>query len=62
MTTLEIIACVTCMSDRGEAANAASTGAVAFMLVLLLAVFGGVFKFIRYLSRCERAAIGRSSD
>ena len=55
-----LLACVTCMGDRGAATNAATSGAVIFMLVVLGGVFFGVFRFIRFLSRCEREAIERS--
>ena len=52
-----LLACATCMSGRGEASTDAAGGAIIFMLILLVVVFGGVFQFMRYLSRCERAAI-----
>ncbi len=57
-----LLACVTCMGDRGGATNTATSGAIVFMLVLLGGVFGGVFKFMRYLSRCEREAIQRGQN
>jgi hypothetical protein len=52
-----LLACVTCTGSRGEALDKASSGAIVFMLILLVAVFGGVFQFMRYLSKCERVAI-----
>lgn len=52
-----LIACVTCSADRGGAVNAASSGAILFMLVVLVGVFGGVFQFMRYLSKCEKRLI-----
>ena len=54
-----LLACATCIGDRGDI-NTASSGAILFMLVIVFAVFGGVFKFMRYLSRCEREAIGNA--
>jgi len=57
-----LLACVTCVGDRGGATNTATTGAVIFMLVMLVGVFGGVFKFMCYLSRCERESIQRGQD
>ena len=54
-----ILACATCMSSRGEAATEAAGMAILLMLIILAGVFGGVFKFMRYLSRCERKAVGR---
>ena len=61
-TLNSLLACVTCMGDRGGATNTATSGAVIFMLVVLVGVFGGVFKFMRYLSRCERESIQRGQD
>jgi len=54
-----ILACATCMSSRGEATTEAAGMAILLMLIILAGVFGGVFKFMRYLSRCERKAVGR---
>ena len=47
------------MSSRGEAATDAAGAAILFMLIVLIGVFGGVFKFMRYLSKCERKAVER---
>lgn len=57
--TYPILACATCMSSRGEATTEAAGMAILLMLIILAGVFGGVFKFMRYLSRCERKALGR---
>mgnify|MGYP001549714736 CR=1 FL=1 len=57
LATILTIGCISCAADRGGAANTASAGAIAFMLILLLLVFGGVFQFMRYLCRCERGAL-----
>ncbi|MCS5611708.1 MAG: hypothetical protein NZ961_14920 [Candidatus Poribacteria bacterium] len=57
--TYPILACATCMSSRGEATTEAAGMAILLMLIILAGVFGGVFKFMRYLSRCERKAVGR---
>ena len=54
-----ILACATCMSSRGEATTEAAGMAILLMLIILAGVFGGIFKFMRYLSRCERKAVGR---
>ena len=47
------------MSSRGEAVTVAAGVAILFMLIILIGVFGGIFKFMRYLSQCERKAVGR---
>ena len=47
------------MSSRGEATTEAAGMAILLMLIILAGVFGGIFKFMRYLSRCERKAVGR---
>ena len=57
--TYPILACATCMSSRGEATTEAAGMAILLMLIILAGVFGGVFKFMRYLSRCERKAVER---
>ncbi|NRB44115.1 MAG: hypothetical protein HRU47_04825 [Verrucomicrobiales bacterium] len=57
--TYPILACATCMSSRGEATTEAAGMAILLMLIILAGVFGGIFKFMRYLSRCERKAVGR---
>ena len=57
--TCPILACATCMSSRGEATTEAAGMAILLMLIILAGVFGGIFKFMRYLSRCERKAVGR---
>ena len=57
--TYPILACATCMSTRGEATTEAAGMAILLMLIILAGVFGGIFKFMRYLSRCERKAVGR---
>lgn len=57
--TFSILACATCMSSRGEATTEAAGMAILLMLIILAGVFGGIFKFMRYLSRCERKAVGR---
>ena len=54
-----ILSCATCMSSKGEAATDAAGMAILFMLIILLGVFGGAFKFMRYLSKCERKAVER---
>lgn len=54
------LACVTCSADRGDAVNAASSGAILFMLVVLIGVFGGVFQFMRYLSNCEKRLLEKA--
>jgi len=57
--TYPILACATCMSSRGEATTEAAGMAILLMLIILAGVFGGIFKFMRYLSRCERKAVER---
>ena len=57
--TYPILAYATCMSSRGEATTEAAGMAILLMLIILAGVFGGIFKFMRYLSRCERKAVGR---
>ena len=57
--TSSILACATCMSSRGEATTEAAGMAILLMLIILAGVFGGIFKFMRYLSRCERKAVER---
>ncbi len=52
-----LLACATCTADRGSATNIASTAAIGFMLLLLVVVLGGIIRFMRYLSRCERRGI-----
>ena len=47
------LGCFTCMKGGEEVTNAASM-AILFMLVILLCVFFGIFKFIRHLSRLEK--------
>ena len=54
-----ILSCATGKSSRGEAATDAAGAAILFMLIVLIGVFGGVFKFMRYLSKCERKAVER---
>ena len=54
-----ILACVTCMSGRGESVTNAAGMAILFMLVLLAGVFAGIFKFMRHLSRGERETVRR---
>jgi hypothetical protein len=44
------------MSGKGEATSYAAGMAILFMLVILLSVFFGIFKFMRYLSKCEKNA------
>jgi sulfur relay (sulfurtransferase) complex TusBCD TusD component (DsrE family) len=57
--TCPILSCATCMSSRGEATTDAAGMAILFMLIILIVVFGGIFKFMRYLSQCERKFVGR---
>ena len=47
------------MSSRGEATTDAAGMAILFMLIILIVVFGGIFKFMRYLSQCERKIVER---
>ena len=47
------LGCFTCMKGGEDVTNAASM-AILFMLVILLCVFFGIFKFIRHLSRLEK--------
>lgn len=56
------LACATCMSNPNNPTTVAGSAAIMFMLVLLFGVFGGVFQFMRYLSRCERAAIAKAAE
>ena len=56
------LACPTCMPSEGEAGTQAAGMAILFMLLILAIVFGGVFRFMRYLSRCGRSAIGSGPD
>lgn len=51
-----LLGCFTCMSGKGEATSYAAGMAILFMLVILLSVFFGIFKFMRYLSKCEKNA------
>jgi len=57
MTLLNLIllGCFTCMKGGEEVTNAASM-AILFMLVILMFVFFGIFKFIRHLSRLEKSS------
>ena len=51
-----IIGCFTCMSGEGETPSYAAGMAILFMLIILFSVFFGIFKFMRYLSKCEKNA------
>ncbi len=51
------LACATCSVDRGDSINAATSGAIGLMLVILAVVFGVLYKVARYLARCEKAAL-----
>ena len=51
-----IIGCFTCMSGEGETTSYAAGMAILFMLIILFSVFFGIFKFMRYLSKCEKNA------
>jgi len=44
------------MSGEGEITSYAAGMAILFMLIVLLSVFFGIFKFMRYLSNCEKNA------
>ena len=44
------------MSGEGEITSYAAGMAILFMLVVLLSVFFGIFKFMRYLAKCEKNA------
>lgn len=50
------ICCFTCMSGEGETTSYAAGMAILFMLIILFSVFFGIFKFMRYLSKCEKNA------
>lgn len=50
------IGCFTCMSGEGETTSYAAGMAILFMLIILFSVFFGIFKFMRYLSKCEKNA------
>lgn len=50
------IGCFTCMSGEGETTSYAAGMAILFMLIILFSVFFGIFKFMRYLSKCEKKA------
>ena len=54
--TTQLIGCFTCMSGEGEITSYAAGMAILFMLIVLLSVFFGIFKFMRYLSKCEKNA------
>lgn len=56
ITTTQLIGCFTCMSGEGEITSYAAGMAILFMLIVLLSVFFGIFKFMRYLSKCEKNA------
>jgi len=44
------------MSGEGETTSYAAGMAILFMLIILFSVFFGIFKFMRYLSKCEKNA------